>query len=252
MTSSLTKIDCDFFRGPLVAPGRSSFVAINPTAKPGTLVIAGTSVVDDGIKGQVACRLALEHFIEGVLDHYAQGKKRAVPEEDSVAILEAGFKRANRSVFDFSQKMLASGKLTSSLVGVVIEDDFVSVGRVGHGGVYVYRGGEVAPFLDPCGERPQMLGADATVRVQLATLGLEGCDEVIAVSRELASVEVQSVAGCIKGAEEDERLALGTIVGLFNDSRNLDFACRASLGPRAIYLAKVEQTAFDTKIAYKA
>lgn len=238
MTSSLTKIDCDFFRGASVAPGRASFVAINPTAKPGSLVMAGTSVIDDGIKGQVGCRLALEHFVEGVLDYYAQGKRRREAADDSVAILEAGFKRANRSVFDFSQKMLASGKLTSSLIGVVIEDDFVSVGRVGFGGVYVYRGGEVAPFLDSAGERPMMLGADATVQVQLATLGLEGCDEVIVVSRELSGIEAQSVAGCIKGAEEDERLDLSTIVGLFNDSRNLDFACRASIGPRAIYLER--------------
>jgi hypothetical protein len=202
--------------------------------------MAGTSVIDDGIKGQVACRLALEHFVEGVLDYYGQGRKVGEAADNSVAILEAGFKRANRSVFDFSQKMLASGKLTSSLIGVVVEDDFVSVGRVGFGGIYVYRGGEVAPFLDASGERPMMLGADSSVQVQLATLGLEGGDEVIVVSRELSAVEVQSVSGCVRGAEEDERLDIGTIVGLFNDSRNLDFACRASIGPRAIYLQRPE------------
>lgn len=236
MISSLTKIDCDFFRGSAAPPGRASFVAINPTAKPGSLVMAGTQVGDDGIKAQVACRLALEHFVEGVLDFYSTAKNSLMPSDPTVSILEAGFKRANRTVFDFSQKMLASGKLASSLIGVVLDGAAVSVGRVGVGGAYVYRGGEPAPFLDPIVKEPRMLGVESTVQVQLASLTLEPDDEVIVLSRELSAVEAGSMAGCIKGAEDDESLDIGRIVGVFNDSKLIDFAYRAKVGPRAIYL----------------
>src|SRR4051812_17335992 len=98
----LTRVDCHYLnRNESVSGGASAFVVLNPVRRPGTIVAAGSTAHRENIGSQVACKLAIEHFVEGVLDRFSGG-----PEEDSteagselsVEVLEMAFRRANSSV----------------------------------------------------------------------------------------------------------------------------------------------------------
>src|SRR5436190_1494747 len=99
---SLTHIDCFIFRGNGAPSDSSSFVAVNPRHVPGSLVVANALAARESISSQVACKLALEHFLDGVLDYYSGGpenngatssiKPKEYPPEISLEVLEAAFK----------------------------------------------------------------------------------------------------------------------------------------------------------------
>src|SRR4051794_26630480 len=99
----LSRIDCHIFRGAEASIDTSSYIALNPTRKPGSLLIAASTAVRESIGSQVACRLALEHFVNGVLSFFEDGRHAnqtgsdGVQDEISQEILEAAFKNANAS-----------------------------------------------------------------------------------------------------------------------------------------------------------
>jgi hypothetical protein len=139
-----TKIDCRYFSLPqseLKIP--ASFVTINPEAKPGSLVLAGSSAFSKSIGAQVACKLSLEHFIEGTLDFFKNPKEAEILPQQTLtqALLESAFRKANISVYEFGHKLSAGGRMAASLIGLVIKDNLVTAGRVGAWSAYLLRGG---------------------------------------------------------------------------------------------------------------
>lgn len=65
----------------------------------------------------------------------------------SLELLEKAFKAADDSVYQFGHKLAAGGRLSTSLIGLVIEKNLIAAGRVGHGNAYLCREGEVFPFF---------------------------------------------------------------------------------------------------------
>src|SRR5438552_1732011 len=65
---ALTRIDCQITRTLPYSLEDSSYVAFNSTKHPGSLVVGASRAARESIGGQVACRLALESFVEGALD----------------------------------------------------------------------------------------------------------------------------------------------------------------------------------------
>ena len=247
---ALTRIDCHFFRGALANSDTSSFVGINPDKKAGSLVVAGACAVREGIGSQVACKLSLEHFLDGVLNYFDEREligEEDVPPEVSLQVLEAAFRDANSAVYDFGLKLAAGGRMSASLLGLVVEDSVVAAARVGRGSAFLLRGGEIFPFFEGAGgdrrvDDPALglfIGAQSLVSVELASVPLQSGDVLLLFSEDIdeagareivqASPNIDFIAPT--ASEEVSRAAI-------SDPDKLAFGISALVGPDAIYLGR--------------
>ena len=103
---SLTHINCNLFRGAGASNDSSSYVALNPSRAPGSLVLGVSIAARQSLSNQVACKLGLEHFIDGVLAYYdelpssdSDGEEGAESNPIGLEVLESAFKKANSKVY---------------------------------------------------------------------------------------------------------------------------------------------------------
>lgn len=205
---SLTKINCSQWSSPsLKGVGQEiSYVVFNPKPKPGLVVMALASGPRDGVGSRIGASLALRHFSSSFLEsfqvfdrsedefrHQMSLKNKAESEDmpcSTLLLLEA-FRQANQQVFEFGQKLSAGGRVVSSLLGIFIVGDHVSVARVGFGGVYVLRKGDIFSFFEPKhgSDIMEYLGAQSVVTVETAGLDLRAEDVVFGIDRELNLAE---------------------------------------------------------------
>ena len=248
---SLTRVDCQFFRGESSAAETSSYVALNAGMTPGSLVVAGAWAVREGIGSQVASKLALEHFVEGVLRYFESGKKYVAlegeepPAEVSLQVLETAFRSANAAVFEFGTKLAAGGRMSASLIGFVIEDNSLAAARAGGGSAYLFRAGEVFPFFEESEKKTDdptlghFVGAQTTVSVELAAVPMQEADTVFVFPWTLDAAheaQLKEFAGHIDFTQPVSCELISR--KLFAEGgKDLPFAISARLGPEAIYLA---------------
>ncbi|RIL10735.1 MAG: hypothetical protein DCC75_03730 [Proteobacteria bacterium] len=262
---SLTKIDCHFFRGSTVSADRSGFVALNPHALPGSLVMAGASAVRASLGSHVAFKLALEHFTEGLIEYFSTYQKQnllvgnsaeviAAPAEISLEALEHAFKSANNSVYSFGHKLAAGGRLSAALMGVVVEDNLIAAGRVGPGNIYLIRQGEIFPFFEGGAELEEsehenLVGSQSVISVELASVPAEQEDTILMLSRALDDSKKGELSRLMRELEPwspdsrygqdrpiDRNPCAETAQLLFPEAQDLAFAMMAVIGPNTIYL----------------
>ena len=250
---SLTHINCNIFRGAGASNDNSSYVALNPRGEPGSLVIGVSIAAKESISSQVACKLGLEHYINGVLDFYesktesedeASGSK---PGAISLEVLETAFKKANSSVYQFAHKLAAGGRMASSLLGVVLEDKVIAAGKVGPGNVYLFRAGELFPFFETNTgaavpsevSHEGLIGAHSFVSVELASIPVEQGDDIVIFPFNVTNdqqLELQKLLS--ENVADKENAAAFICKHIFPDTQRIPFSACASLGPETIYLAE--------------
>ena len=241
---SLTRIDCQFFQPEGTSSDESSFVAFNPSGMAGSLVIAAAHAARAGIGAQVACKLSLEHFTNGVLDYFG-GDAEGDDSEISLSVLESAFKKANTSVYNFGHKLAAGGRLAASLIGLVVEDNVIAAGRVGPSSAFLYRDGELFPFFDEDAEEnvseDDYVGAKSLVTVELASVPVQASDYIFAFNGFLNKAhEVKLEQFAAELDELDEKDAQKCTSKLFGISGPPGgFLMIAHIGPDAIYLSEV-------------
>lgn len=250
---SYSRIDCFFYRGKDVVPDKSAYVALNPWLRPGAFAMAGASAVRRSIGSHVAVKLALENFVMGVQDSISSGDRTkdlsASGGERSLAIVEHAFKVANQNVYDFGHKLAAGGRLSTSLIAVMLEGELAAAGRAGQGSAYLYRDGEAFPFFEVAKaseENELYLGASTLTPVDLASVTVRDGDVLFVSERPLRSIAEQELPAML-GEFSSARGSSGEVQSnpcetvvryLFDDYRSLGFAMIACVGPRAIYLSR--------------
>jgi hypothetical protein len=267
---SLTRLDCDIFRGRECPAEASSYVALNPVSKPARLVFAGSTAVLQGLGSQVAYRLALEHFMHGVQAYYGdtpQGhdsSDRARGGEDAVTkLLEDCFRTANSSVYGFGHKLAAGGRMAASLLGMVIDEGRFAAARVGTGSVYLFRDAQLFPFFgsdeaeravvgdleefpsDLSTQRQAFVGSNSLIDVEIASVTLGAGDVICAFSRPLSSLNetllfqhLESVSAEGFPMTQAPHAAEDLCVEVFTQPDTLSFCCLATVGPEVIYCTK--------------
>ena len=241
---ALTRLDCHLYRGARAELDGSSFVVLNPSQKPGTVVVSCAAAVRTGIGSQVACKLSLEHFVNGVLDFYGKPHDRAQDTVSSVSVevLEAAFKSANTSVYEFGHKLAAGGRLAACLLGLVIEDDVIAAGRAGAGSAYLFRQGELFPFFETkeiAQGEDTWVGSQSLVTVELASVPIQESDRLVVFSQTLRESQEERLRHVLSDAEELSAEVLELVVKNTVDApHELAFACAAQLGPKTIYLSE--------------
>ncbi|MFM1847537.1 MAG: hypothetical protein RL417_1011 [Pseudomonadota bacterium] len=246
-----TKIDIFFYRGGNTATEDASYVAFNPSLTPGSLVAATSVTSRESISSQVASKMALERFVEGVLEFFASGAadtKREGEDERSLQILEAAFKKANSAVYQFGHKLAAGGRMSASLIGLVVEDECVAAGRAGRSSAYLARGASLFPFFDQPRDaglnaqqaREQLVGAHSMVSVELASVTVEPNDVIVAFSEPLSEGDELRLRDLVQGLDLRAKNPAEAIVrGLFGPEKRVAFALLAAIGPASIYLDRV-------------
>ena len=246
---ALTHIDCDFFRGKDASGETSSYVALNPSRKPGSLVFACASAARESISSQVACRLSIEHFLNGVLEYYETplelGRTENIANyqgetEISLEVLEAAFRTANTSVYNFGHKLAAGGRMAASLLGIVLEENVAAAGRVGVGTAYLFRKGDLFPFFEArkadAGE-PVFVGCNSLLTVELASVPVQASDTIVLLPADLSSIEEATLLKILKEqASSPEGLSRAVACGVFAENSKVPFCLCANIGPEAIYL----------------
>ncbi|MCB0318492.1 MAG: hypothetical protein KDD56_07020 [Bdellovibrionales bacterium] len=240
---SVTRIDCQIFRPDKARGDLSSYVAFNPSGMPGSFVVANAHAAREGIGAQVACKLSLEHFVDGVLEYFSG--EIGVPEGDiSLAVLESAFKKANSSVYEFGHKLAAGGRLSASMLGIVVEDNTIAAGRVGTCSAYLFRENELFPFfetLDPKDiSEDDFVGAKSLVTVELASVPVQAGDRIFAFSSVLTEInerKLNSFAANMTLESMDE--CKNCVEAVFGDKPPESFSMVAEIGPNTIYLSEV-------------
>jgi hypothetical protein len=263
---ALTRLDCDIFRGSEALPDASAFVALNPGMRPAQLVFAGSTAAISGVGAQVAYRLAIDYFVEGVLEHFKAGSQEAAPSkedaESAVATLESAFRVANASVYGFGHKLAAGGRMAASLLAFTVEKEKFAAARVGQGSVYLFRDNQLFPFFasegvdrsvvgdiaeyskDSASQRQAFVGSHSIIDVEVASVILHPGDYVVAFSRPLSSLnetllfqhlEVLVAEGFPQ--TQPYNMAEQMCLDVFTQADTLSFACMVGLGPEAIYCA---------------
>ncbi|MEY4701427.1 MAG: hypothetical protein RL326_1614 [Pseudomonadota bacterium] len=267
---SLTRLDCDIFRGRESPADASSYVALNPVSKPAQLVFAGSTAVLQGLGSQVAYRLALEYFMRGVESHYATVRDGQSTQEKSqggedavVTLLEDAFRTANSSVYGFGHKLAAGGRMAASLLGMVIDEGRFAAGRVGTGSVYLFRDKQLFPFFgsdeaeravvgdleefpsDLSVQRQAFVGANSLIDVEIASVMLGAGDVICAFSRPLSSLNetllfqhLEAVSAEGFPMTQTPHAAEDLCVEVFTQPDTLSFCCLATVGPEVIYCSK--------------
>lgn len=242
---AFTRVDCDFYAPRAGSGPPAAYVALNPGRKPGSVVIAGSSATRKSLGAQVACKLSLDHFTEGVLDHFEEHPAPLTTDlEISQAVLEAAFKRANTSVYDFGHKLAAGGRLAASLIGLVIEDSVVAAGRVGEWSAYLLRRGVLYPFFDDSAAFTEatetddrFVGAKSLVTIETATVPVEAADVIFIVSALLTDQQIRLLSIAAEDYVEEAKTSAWLSEQLFPEDSDIGIVLTAAIGPDAIYLA---------------
>lgn len=248
---SLTRLDCYFFRGERVSPDRSSFVALNPSLQPGSMALAISCAVRQSIGSQVACRLSLEHFVDGIFDYFSEQESisgRIGPEskgDASLAVLEAAFRKANASVYSFGHKLAAGGRMAATMLGLVIEDHLIAAGRAGGGAAYLYRAGELFPFFEGPPEEQQgqgseeYLGTNSLISVELASVPVQESDLIYVFGSTLTPDEENRLVELTEEVDFQMSNPCWEIAQfLFDKPEEVPVAMLARVGPETIYLSE--------------
>lgn len=262
---ALTRLDCDIFRGYEANPDASAFVALNPVCRPAQLVFAGSTAVIQGVGSQVAYRLAIDYFTEGILSFYeAKGGATKSDEDEVVRVLEAAFRSANSAVYSFGHKLAAGGRMAASLLGLVIEGNSLGAARVGQGSIYLFRENQLFPLFGSEGvdraivgdlpefseqlaaQRQGFVGSHSIIDVEIASVPLQAGDTVAAFSRPLTTLNetllfqhLQMAVGEGFPESQPPHQAEQMCVDVFTQPDTISFAVLASLGPEVIFCSKV-------------
>jgi hypothetical protein len=235
---ALTRVDCHLYRSSNAGPS-SSFVAFNPTATPGAISVACATAARDNIGSQVACHLALEHFVAGVLDFFLRDPGAATP---SVGAIEAAFRNANSSVYSFGHKLAAGGRMAASLLGMVVTGQSATVGRAGAGSVYLYRDGNLFPFFEPrdLGNEPpqeKLVGARSLIGVDLSTVAIVEADTLVLFSSDYPTTGERDLRTAMERLPlESDEPCRELCRSLFEPDGEPQLMMLARYGPETIYL----------------
>lgn len=247
---ALTRIDCQIFRGPEATPDRSLYAVINPTREPGSLVVAGAIAARDNLGGQVASRLALEHFVESILNASSAAPTAVTAtmqpteaEDRCVSLIEGAFRSANTSVYEFGHKLAAGGRMAASLIGFYIRDRVIAAGRAGSVSAYLLRDGEVCPFFtdsEPGEKVTGYVGENSVVTVELSSIELRAHDVIIALPTILAQEQRAILTGYALRPRSEEGSPLAPLVeSLYLNTEQVAFVLQAQVGPEVIYLNRI-------------
>lgn len=255
---AFTNIDCDYLK--VGDSSESSFFSVlRPLPKNGSLVAVGSLAARDSLGGQLASKLALEHFTGGITDFFSDLENRDIASLDSdvevmtdeaLKAIEAAFRRANSSVYSFGHKLAAGGRMAASMIGLVLLERVVSVGRVGVPSAYLYRNSEVYPFFSTAqqadaGEEASDLGSHigsaSLVSVQLSSVVLEEFDTVFLFSQALNDRQLGWLYSVLDKEDVRSDNICTRVLQKINENHtefrnDFSFAMALTVGPDAIYL----------------
>lgn len=236
--------ECFVFRGPERSLDSSNYVFFNPIGKPGCTVMAGSSAAHNSLGSQVACRLALEHFSQALLDYFSRHDPTQQQDDCSVAAIENAFREANQSVYRFGHSLAAGGRLAAvfmSLVYIPTADGGASfcVGRVGNGAAYLLRDGSLFPFFEggPEGENQESenyLGTNSLVSVDIANVPVEPGDRVFLFSEPLSLLAVSDLEGLVSEPHVPSMSELSKV--LFDEPAQVGFSFSLQVGAHTVFL----------------
>lgn len=233
-------LSCYAYRGDEKSIESSNYTLFNPTINPGCGVLAGSSAARASIGSQVACRLALEHFSQALLEYYAESKPAA---EDNSEALETAFREANRSVYSFGHSLAAGGRMAAVFLAIIIRSGSFAAGRVGGGSAYLLREGELYSFFEQVPENQErsedtFLGSRSLVAVDLANVPAEANDKVFVFSEELTTQEEADLKSIALDSKviSDSNPAEAVSRYLFSTPSSLGFCFAVFLGPDALFL----------------
>ena len=293
---SVTRLDCYTYRGIRAARDVSSYFAATPlalgharhsNASIGRFVFAGSAAAREGLGSQVAYRLALDYFLSGVTA-FLGGVRDPIPshgssqgaahdhfpipgtsgsEEAAVELLHDAFRSANASVYSFGHKLAAGGRMSASLIGLVVEGGKLAAGRAGVGSVYLYRDGGLLPFFEnpedserigDASETPDLhalkrlsfIGANSVVDVEVASVDLQPGDIACVFSRPLTnlnetllleSLEAFEADRVFEGSSGKRRMDVASMLckEVFTEPDTLSFAVLLRAGPDTIFCDQI-------------
>ena len=132
------------------------------------------------------------------------------------------------------------------MLGIVVRDDVMAVGRVGAGSAFLYRKGELFPFfversIDATAQKLEsnFVGSNSLVNVELASVPIEESDLILIMDRAPSSGIEREMIALLKSVDFNAKdPAFPLAKGFQSLGHEPAFLLLAHVGPKAIYLAE--------------
>ena len=232
----LTRIDCWFSKPVTQNKGSLLYTAFSPLGKPGTLVAAGVSPSSD-MTGQLAGRLALEHFAQEITKKGDAVFKDKNEPGVYLQLLEETLKVVNEALFEFGSKMSVGGEVITSLSAIIIASEGAAAARIGDAGAFLIRGGELFSFFEEEVPQEKLLGSAPLITAQLAAVGAEEYD-VVALS--CPAIDLNRFRDRMATINWSGDPCSDLLSNIFFGVPSDRFLMLTKMGPRAIYLQAVQ------------
>jgi hypothetical protein len=215
-----------------------------------------------GVSSSGAAGVAGHSLIPG-----ASGAGSSSSDEAAVELLHDAFRSANASVYSFGHKLAAGGRMSASLIGLVVEGGKLAAGRAGVGSVYLYRDGGLLPFFEnpedsekigDASETPDLqalkrlsfIGANSVVDVEVASVDLQPGDIACVFSRPLTNLNETLLLEGLEAFEADRvfdgssgrrRMDIASMLckEVFTEPDTLSFATVLRAGPNTIFCDQI-------------
>lgn len=234
--SKLSWVEVDIFRGHSVSLDRSEYCLWNPWVSPGDFSFCFSASTRESIGSQVASRLAMQHFFQGVSE--AAGNVSA--DVSAKQVIQSGFSQANNSVYTFGHSMAAGGMVSAALLGFCVREGGAAAGRVGAGQVYLLRNGEMVPLFEEVSplDNDQLVGSRPKVSVEVGSLEVKASDRFILCPREFSFREKREAEELARDILIEPRMKSAAEVAgfLFEKPKEVPFFALVEIGPETHFL----------------
>ena len=170
--------------------GFCSYSALGLNIAPAPVLFSFIEGPRDALTSRIAVKLAMDAITTAAVElQCSEAQGRAARSKE---LIEAGFREANRAVYQYGAKMLSGGKVTATGIAFAFDGRQISVGRTGVYEAFLWRNGRLIRFYENCaGQRTvearellgRMIGAGKQILVDIASVKLEVGDIVVVTTQ---------------------------------------------------------------------
>jgi hypothetical protein len=142
-----------------------------------------------GVTSQIAAKMCLDAVVEAVLGSFEPQElfsRKAKPRRfKGGELVKAGFREANRVVYDYGAKMLSGAKISATGVSAAFDGTHFAIGRTGDYDCFLWRDERLLRFYEIRQDHSaqhlleRLLGSNKKVRVDLASVGVNEGDIIV-------------------------------------------------------------------------
>ncbi len=184
----------------------SELFAFTPALTPAPLITIAFAAADDGIANQIARKLIRDSVVEFTFKR-SWTRDVDVNDEFGAEYIRSAFLNANRRLYEYGHRMLHGGQFGTPALIALLDDNRLTVGRVGQFDCYLLRGPSVIRLFQrtsPPGASQkavlaQSLGVSPEVELDIASMTIRRGDIFVLLNVAASETHQQLIPAIFQG-----------------------------------------------------